>query len=870
MAAVFAYASVTENLPPLEALAAQLDPSNGLLLQPTRLYDRSGQRLLVTLAPQDSPRTFLRYEEFSPFLVQATLALVQPDFWQSPGYTLEGWQTPNRHPTLAQELVSRLLLTDEAPTIRRAFRERLLAAQLTARYRPEQALEWYLNSADYGHHAFGAEAAARLYFGKSAADLTLSEAAMLAAVGKTPALNPFDAPQAAEANWLETLRALLSLGWITPAQANEAVNHPPRPLAPPESNFFAVEAGVSPQFVDYLLRQVDAALGAGRVERGGVVILTSLDYGLQVEADCALRAQLARLANSSTTPPACESAALLPEMSILPVSAEGGILILDPLTGQILAAAGDLSIHPAGTSVTPFVYLTAFARGLNPASLTWDLPDGAPSLGQVYHGPMRLRTALVNDYLNPARILLKQLGARSVQQSALSFGLELPSEALLEQEFLLSPFALTSAYGVFAAEGVQSGQGIAPAAPEAAAVLQVSEVDGRLLLDWSAPKTRLIVSPQLAYLMNHILSERPGGSNLLDLGRPAAVKTSSTLDGAGAWVTGYTPQRVTTVYLTGAGGKSAEAAQGLWQALMQTAVRDFPSVGWQMPAGVVSVKVCDPSGLLPTPVCPNVVEEVFPEGRQPVQFDTLYQAFDINIETGLLATVFTPPELVRSRVYMALPPGAQDWAKAAGIEQPPSSYDTYRPAEVLKWTRITSPTMFADARGELEIRGTAAGDGFVSYRLEYGAGLNPTRWLQIGSDSTTPVTDGLLARWDTAGLDGVYVLRLLVVRANERVDEALAQLTLDNTAPHVEILYPQEGQELSLSDGAQAVLQAQAQDAFLTAVTFYVDGKKLITLSAAPFGTLWEAQSGRHTLRVEATDRAGNVGTAEISFTVKK
>lgn len=875
LAAAFAYASLTRGLPPVEALEAQLDPSTGLLLQPTRLYDRDGRHLLVVLAPSDSPRTFLRYEEFSPWLVKATLALAQPDFQDSPGYVLEGWQDPDSHPTLAQELVYQFLLADEPPSARRAIRERLLAGQVTARYGPEQVLEWVLNSTDYGHYAYGAEAAARLYFGKSAADLTLSEAAMLAAVGEAPALNPLDAPQAAEANWLEALRTLLSLGWITPEEANQTVNNPPAILAAPESNILIADAGLSPQFVDYLLRQLDSALGAGRVERGGAVVLTSLDYALQLQADCALRSQIARLAGDSTAltasdGSACEAAALLPEVAAGSSEAGGGVLILDPATGQILAAAGDLSSHPAGTSITPFLYLTGFARGLNPASMAWDLPAEAPNLGQVYHGPVRLRLALVNDYLVPARTLAAQLGTQSIRQTAASFGLELPAAGLLEEEFEVSPFNLISAYGAFAVEGIQAGREANSSALEPSAVLQVSGADGSLWLDWTAPETRLVVSPQLAYLMNHVLSERPEGSGLLDIGRPAAVKASSTLDGAAAWVVGYTPQRVTAVYLTGAGSGSVGAAEGLWQALTQTAVRALLSAGWEAPSGIVSVKVCDPSGLLPTSICPNVVEEVFLEGRQPVQADTLYQAFEINIETGLLATIFTPPELVRSQVYMVLPPEAQAWAETAGIEQPPFTYDTYQPENVLEWAHITSPAMFEEGRGVVEIRGSAAGADFVSYRLEYGAGLNPATWLQIGEASATPVTDGLLASWDTAGLDGLYVLRLLVVRARERVDESLVQVTLDNTLPQVTILYPQAGQEVSLGDEPQVALQAQVQEAFLTAVTFYVDGEKIASLSAAPFGALWKAETGQHVLRVEATDRAGNVGAAEVRFSVKK
>ena len=96
----------------------------------------------------------------------------------------------------------------------------------------------------------------------------------------------------------------------------------------------------------------------------------------------------------------------------------------------------------------------------------------------------------------------------------------------------------------------------------------------------------------------------------------------------------------------------ARVSADLWHALMQYAVRDLPSESWEMPSGIVTVPVCDPSGLLPTAVCPNVVNEIFLEGRQPVQADTLDQTFEVNSETGLPGNCFHPPELVEKQTYM--------------------------------------------------------------------------------------------------------------------------------------------------------------------------------------------------------------------------
>ena len=171
------------------------------------------------------------------------------------------------------------------------------------------------------------------------------------------------------------------------------------------------------------------------------------------------------------------------------------MVILDPQSGQILAAVGDitaggqgnsLNAHPAGTAITPFIYLTGFSRGLNPASLAWDIPSALPVPGQVYHGPVRLRTALANDYLPPAQSVLSQMGLESVQNIAASFGLDLPA-GLLVDDFDLSPVALAGAYGIFANNGTQAGQTLASAVLQPAALLKVSGVDHSIWADWTVP-----------------------------------------------------------------------------------------------------------------------------------------------------------------------------------------------------------------------------------------------------------------------------------------------------------------------------------------------------------------------------------------------
>ena len=165
-----AYADLTANLPSLDLLPTLLDPVKGQLMQPTQIYDRTGEHLLLSLENPGITRKYLyldpaKANHLSPVLVQATLAIAEPNFWQSPGYSVAQLTDPEPK-TIAERLVLDLLLWQEPANWQRALRMRLLAAQVTAKYGRAQVLEWYLNSADYGHLAFGAESAAQLYLGK--------------------------------------------------------------------------------------------------------------------------------------------------------------------------------------------------------------------------------------------------------------------------------------------------------------------------------------------------------------------------------------------------------------------------------------------------------------------------------------------------------------------------------------------------------------------------------------------------------------------------------------------------------------------------------------------------------------------------------
>jgi hypothetical protein len=289
-----------------------------------------------------------------------------------------------------------------------------------------------------------------------------------------------------------------------------------------------------------------------------------------------------------------------------------------------------------------------------------------------------------------------------------------------------------------------------------------------------------------------------------------------------------------------------------------------------MPQGISQVEVCDPSGLLPSDSCPNTVYEVFLQGSEPQQIDTLYQSLEINRQTGRLATVFSPPELVEKRVYMIPPPEAQTWAEQSGIPKPPETYDTI-PKNLPSWedAQITGPEMFATLSGLIPILGIAGGEDFASYRLQVGAGLNPTEWLQIGNDVSQP-TSGQLGAWSTQGLNGLYTLQLLVLATDQSVKRVNLVVTVDNTPPEINILSPTNREEIYEAERPEIIIRASAEDEIgINNLTIHLNGEVIASLSQPPFAVSWRVQVGEHMLQVKVTDQAGNTSQKSITFSVK-
>ena len=923
------YANLLEDIPSLESLPLIFESSGKQLHNPTKLYDRSGQHLIAVLEnPNARGQTYFSLDEgnqnnIPETLILATIASTDPGYWNNPGVNWDNLRN-NNQPTIAQRLNRLYLLEQESPSYRQTFKELILAAQVISLYGHEQILEWYLNAEYYGNLAYGADAAARIYFGKPAAELNLAEAATLAAAAKSPDLNPIDAPVASQEAKDRILQEMFNQGVISAEQLDKSLK---QDLSIKSARDFPIN--LEPAFTNLVIEQASEYIPIERIFRGGLRIITSLDYDLQTQTECTVAIQISRIAGELPEDQAksvfeeCEMARLLPsiyeESAIQDFPIAANALVMDPHEGQILAMVGkrvgsqdpdQFTGHPPGSILSPFIYLTSFTRGTSPATLLWDIPANIPSgftdiqnMIDQYNGPVSLRTALANDYLVPALQILTQMDPDQVWHTAERLGLtqlQIPSGdgtyRVLFQNGEADLAELSQAYGVLAAQGILAGfpqnnnsyeDPNSPISPQV--VLKVFDDAGNERLDCTEQISecrtikRPVITQELAYLITDVLSDETarwpslGHPNSLEIGRPAAAKIGSTNSKEDLWTIGYTPDLLAGVWIGSENSfletdLSPEWSAGLWHAIIQYATRDFPNKDFSVPPSLNEIQVCNPSGLLPTDDCPHVVDEIFIRGNEPTQTDNLYKAFLINQESGRLATIFTSPALIEEEVFIVIPPEAEEWAINAGIPQIPKAYDVLD-IELNQTgdARISSPSMFSTIYGSVPIIGRAAGDGFESYRLQIGSGLNPDTWFQIAEQMDDPVQNGQLAMWDTSNLSGLYVLQLLVSYEDERVESSIIQVTIDNQEPEVNIRFPEQEQILNLNDYETITLQAEASDNLeIEKVEFFIDGDLAASLNSPPYAIPWKLMVGQHIIRVHAYDHAGNKSDARVQIIVKR
>jgi 1A family penicillin-binding protein len=674
----------------------------------TRILDRNGRLLyeVIPRGPHSGRHTPVPLARIPLHLRQATIAVEDANFYANPGVDLIGiaralWINLRGGEALAggstiTQQVARLILLDPEERIQRTLlrklRESLLAWQIAQRYTKDDVLALYLNQAYYGNLAYGVEAAARAYFGKSVSELDLAECALLAGLPQAPArYDPLNHPEAARQRQAVVLDLMVKQGMISP-EAALAAKRTRLSFAPAP---FSIRA---PHFVSYVRNWLERQFGPEAIVRDGLVVTTTLDLALNDAAQAVVRAQIARLASPPDRPGFSHDAN------------NAALVALDPSTGEILAMVGSpdyfdarisgavnaaVTLRQPGSAIKPITYAAAFARGaLTAATPIYDVRTAFPTreglpyvpvnYDRRHYGPISARQALATSNNTAAVHVLHKIGMDAMLAQAHALGLASLKDkdryglALTLGGGEVRLLELTAAYGAFANGGLR----VTPHA-----VIAVSDRHGTLRYhraDHFTHQERAL-DARVAWLISDILADHQarapafGEFSILRLSRPAAAKTGTTTDFRDNWTIGYTPQIVAGVWVGNADGRPMQGISGvsgagpIWHDFMEIAHRSLPVRWFQRPAGLVRVEVCVPSGLLPTPDCPLRRQEWFIAGSAPTQPDTWHRRVAIDALTGQLAGPDTPPARVVWRIMLDLPAELRDWARAQGWPLLPSS-----------------------------------------------------------------------------------------------------------------------------------------------------------------------------------------------------
>ncbi len=873
------YAHYAEQLPPPEMIEIQTSEH----FKTTKIYDRTGTKLLYEVFdPRWGQRTVVPIDQIPDDLKDATIAIEDRDFYTNPGINIRGliraayiditgrgFQGGSSITTL---LVKNVIIPPEERARRdmsRKIKEAILAIEITRRYSKDQILEWYLNTVFYGNMAYGVEAAAQNYFGKHVQDLSLAECAMLAVLPNAPATHsPLSNPEEARIRQHLVLDAMFRDGYITYEEIVAAKTE--------QVHYAAVRYDIkAPHFVMYVRQILEERYGSDLLYQGGLKVYTTVDLDLQNTAEDIARRHIAELQANERN------------------ASNAAVVVIKPATGEILAMVGSLDYfnrdidgqvnvaladRQPGSAFKVFTYTEALLQGYTPASMVMDVRTTFPdpdysnpytpeNYDRKYNGPLRLRQALARSINVAAVRVLSWVGVRDVLDLAHRMGISTLTRDYYGLSLTLGGgevklLDMTYAFSVLANGGYMAGQPVPqeklrPGYRELnpVAILRVEDANGDVLEEYHNPELREILSPQVSYVITHMLADNVarapafGSRSMLYLGsdRPVAAKTGTTTDFRDSWTVGFTPQLCVGVWVGNSNNEPMERVPGsqgaapIWHDLMLVALESEPVIPFVEPPGLEWAVVDATSGLLPTKYSPSTVREVFLPGTVPTEYDNIHQMFRICRASGKLSTVYCPLDEVVERVFDIYPPDAADWVREKDIPQPPTDYcDAHGPSPVTGDVGIINPRPYDYIRGIVQIKGNARGPDVQLYRLQYGPGLNPNSWTQIGGDHYHTVDNGLLETWDVRELDGLYTLQLSVVDWNGFYRQSTIQVTVDNVAPLVEITYPITGQLYVMEDDEWVSIQAQAKDNFsMDRVEFYFDDELLTYDTVSPYNQRW-------------------------------
>ncbi len=618
------------------------------IAQTTKIYDRTGQTVLYEIHG-DEQRTIVNLADLPSYIKNATIAIEDKNFYKHGGISVWGilrgvvWRKLRGLPaqggsTLTQQFVKNAILSDER-TVQRKIKEWLLSYRLEKKYSKDEILQMYFNEIPYGSTAYGVEAAAQKYFGKSAKDITISEAAVLAALPQAPSkYSPYGPNKELLLGRRDYILDLMAAqGYISAEDADIAKAQ--------EIKFQSQVSNIkAPHFVMYIKDILSEKYGEKTVEQGGLKITTTLDLYKQGIAEEAIEAQAEKNKENYQ-------------------ATNAALVSIDPKTGEILAMVGSKDYFSAeidgqvnittsqrqpGSSMKPLVYAASFIKGYTPNTILYDVVtnfSNDPSKPYEPHdydlkerGPVSIRKALAGSLNIPAVKAIYLAGINNVLDLAEQFGYTTLADrdrfglSLVLGGGEVKMIEHVNAFGAFAREGVLQ---------QTAGVLKVEDKDGKILEEFRKQEGKKVLDGNIARMINDIMADNSarayvfGEKNYLTLGkRPVAAKTGTTNDYHDAWTIGFTPSIVTGVWVGNndntemkKGADGSVVAAPIWHSYMEKVLGDTPIEQFKKPEIPVTGKAI-----------------LDGKAGEPI-------AVKIDKSTGKLATDLTPLSQIEEKIY---------------------------------------------------------------------------------------------------------------------------------------------------------------------------------------------------------------------------
>ena len=681
------YYSIAATLPDVEDMQERTSQ-----FETTRILDRNGDLLYEIIDPSAGRRTYVPLEDISPYIVAATVATEDENFYSHPGFSpfaivrafiqnIQSGEVVSGASSITQQVARMLFLDPEEANQRtylRKVKEAILAIELTNNYSKDEILELYLNENFYGNLAYGIEAASETYFGTTADKITLEQAAFLAGLTQAPSVYDvytnrdialdrqkyvlklmFDASEAQNCIYVSNSTQKICVDLETASDAAYALE---------DYEFHQPEVMMYyPHWVNYIRTLLEAQYDPQTIYRSGFTVETTLDPDLQELANEALQTNIALLQANNVK--------------------SGALVAIEPSTGEILAMVGsvdfyneeidgqiNMAVSPRqpGSSIKPITYMAAFEKGWTPSTLIWDVetefpPSGNPddtrepyipvNYDERYHGPVTLRSALANSYNVPAVKALAYVGIYDdpntpVEDGMIEMAHRLGITDLNEDYYGLSLtlgggevklLDMTSVYAVFA----NGGKKVPPVA-----ITKITDYQGNVVYEHILTEGEQVISEQHAYLLTSILSDNIartpmfGSNSVLNLSFTAAAKTGTTNDYIDNWTMGYTPDLAVGVwvgnpdYTAMVNTSGLSGAAPIWADFMEAAIQDLrggaPSA-FERPNGIVEKVICAVSGTEPSEWCPSQTTEIFASDQLPLDADEDLW-IDVKLDTWTLLT----------------------------------------------------------------------------------------------------------------------------------------------------------------------------------------------------------------------------------------